>query len=369
MSPQLEIVLLAVVVAAACALPGCLLVLRRMALMSDAISHSILLGIVLGFAIAGNLHSPLLILGAAVVGLLTVVLTETLVRTNQVKEDAAIGLVFPILFSLGVILITKYFSGIHLDIDAVLVGEIAYAPLDRLHVNGTDLGPRAMWDVCAVGLINLAFVWIFYKELKLTTFDPGLAKALGFMPGLLGYALMALVSLTTVVSFDAVGSILVVALMIAPPATAYLLCDRMSQMLVVSVCFGALAAISGYMLAHALDASIAGAMAVMCGVWFGLVLLLAPERGLISLWLLRRRQRWIFATHMLAIHLLQHEGTPVESTESAVRHMGEGLRWSDGFAQGVISHSLDSGLIQRVGEQLSLTGLGRETAREVLTRT
>jgi manganese/zinc/iron transport system permease protein len=367
-TPQIEIVLLALVIAAACALPGCLLVLRRMSLMSDAISHAILLGIVLGYFVAGSLDSPLLMAGAALIGVLTVALTELVIRTKQVKEDAAIGLVFPVLFSLGVILITRYFSGVHLDIDAVLVGEIAFAPFDRVHFGGHDLGPRAFWNALTMAVLNAAFIWTLYKELKVCTFDAGLAAAQGFRPTLLSYALMTLVSLTAVVAFDAVGSILVVALMIAPPATALLLTNRLSHMFFVSIAFGALAAVTGYMLAHAVDGSIAGAIAVMCGVLFGLVLLLAPERGLLSQWLLRRRQRWLFATHMLAIHLLQHEGTPAENTESAVRHMGEGLRWSDEFAKGVIAQSMDLGLITRAGEQLMLTALGRETAREVLSR-
>jgi manganese/zinc/iron transport system permease protein len=368
MTPQAEIVLLAIVVAAACALPGCLLVLRRMALMSDAISHAILLGIVLGFYVARSLDSPLLMLGAAAVGVLTVALTELIVRTRQVKEDTAIGLVFPVLFSLGVILITRSFSGIHLDIDAVLVGEIAFAPFDRILVNSNDLGPRGLWNAGAMAVLNAAFIWLLYKELKLSTFDSALAQSQGFRPVLLNYALMTLVSLTAVVAFDAVGSILVVALMIAPPGAALLLTNRLSHMYMLSVGLGAVAAVGGYMLAHAVDGSIAGAMAVMCGVLFGLALLLAPERGLLNQWALRRRQRWLFATHMLAIHLLQHEGTAAELTESAVRHMGEGLRWTEDFAQSVIAHALDSGLITRRGEQLLLTALGRETAREVLSR-
>jgi manganese/zinc/iron transport system permease protein len=339
-----------------------------MALMSDAISHAILLGIVLGFLITHTVDSPLLLVGAAATGLLTVVLTETLVRTRQIKEDAAIGLVFPALFSIGVILITRYASQVHLDVDAVLIGEIAYAPLNRLILAGRDFGPRGLWDMGAVLLLNVGFIVAFYKELKLSTFDPALAAAFGFLPGVLGYALMALVSLTAVSAFDAVGSILVVALMIAPPATAYLLTDRLSHMLVLSAGFGALSAMTGYLLAHWLDASIAGAMAVMCGVWFCVALVLAPERGLLSQWLLRRRQKWEFAAHMLAIHLLQHEGTAEESSESAVRHMGEGLRWSGEFANAVIAHALDDGLIERASGQLMLTPLGRETARELMSR-
>ena len=141
---QLEIQLIALVVAVACALPGVFLVLRRMAMMSDAISHAILLGIVIAFFIVEDITSPFLIIGAALTGVLTVTLVELLHRTRLVKEDAAIGLVFPALFSLGVILISRYAGDVHLDVDAVLLGELAFAPFDRLVIAGRDIGPTAL---------------------------------------------------------------------------------------------------------------------------------------------------------------------------------------------------------------------------------
>ena len=204
-SGQIEIQLLAVVVAVACALPGTFLVLRRLALVSDAISHSILLGIVLGFFVAGDVNSPLLLLGAALVGLLTVVLVSLLQRTGLVKEDAAIGLVFPALFSIGVILISRYANDVHLDLDAVLLGELAFAPFDRLVFWGWDFGPISLVVMSLILALNLTAVTVFWKELKLSTFDPALAVALGFTPALVQYGLMSLVSLTAVGAFDAVG--------------------------------------------------------------------------------------------------------------------------------------------------------------------
>src|SRR5215207_5999608 len=197
---QIEIQAIAIVVAAACALPGVFLVLRRTAMMSDAISHTVLLGIVLTYFIVQDLASPLLIVGAAATGLLTVWLVGLLSRTRLVKEDAAIGLVFPALFSLAVIFISRFARGVHLDVDMVLLGELAFAPFDRLNVFGLDL-PRALVVMGAILLLNLAFILLFYKELKLATFDAALAATLGFAPALLHYALMALVSLTAVGAF------------------------------------------------------------------------------------------------------------------------------------------------------------------------
>ena len=365
MSTYLEIQLIAVIVGVACALPGVFLVLRRMAMMSDAISHTVLLGIVLGFFAIGSLESPLLVLAAAAVGVLTVSLVELLIRTRLVRQDAAIGLVFPALFSIAVILISRFARGVHLDVDAVLLGELAFAPLDRVLVAGLDL-PRSLIVMGTILLLNVAFIALFYKELKLTTFDAGLAVALGFSPALLHYGLMIMVSVTAVGAFDAVGSILVVALMITPPAAAYLLTDRLSRMLLYSAALAAAGAVGGFWLAVALDANVAGAMAAMLGVLFLGVFLLAPSRGLLAQARRRGRQRWEFAQTALAIHLLNHENTPQMAAECRVDHLHYHLRWEPTFATTVVGQAERAGLIQRSNGDLRLTADGRERAQTAL---
>jgi manganese/zinc/iron transport system permease protein len=363
---ELEIQAIAVVVAVACALPGVFLVLRRMALMSDAISHTVLLGIVLAFFVTRSLASPLLIFGAAATGVLTVVLVETLRRTNLVREDASIGLVFPALFSIAVVLIARYAGSVHLDTDAVLLGELAFAPFRRLHVGGVDVGPRALWVMSGVLLLNVIVIVAFYKELKLTTFDPALAAALGFSPAVMHYGFMSLISVTAVGAFDAVGSVLVVALMIAPPAAAYLLSDRLSMVLVLSVVVAAGSALAGFWAAWLADASIAGSMATVAGVSFGGALLLAPERGLIAQSRRRSRQRQEFATLMLAIHLHNHEDTPEADEENRESHLGQHLRWSGAFAQRIVRRAESAGWLTRDGDALRLTASGRAAARKGL---
>ncbi len=365
--PELEIQLIAAVVAVTCALPGVFLVLRRMALMSDAISHAILLGIVLGFFLVGDIASPVLIAAAAATGVLTVSLVELLNRTRLVKEDAAIGLVFPALFSIGVILLSRYAGNVHLDIDAVLLGELVFAPFNRLVLGRFDLGPKILWVMLGVLALNAAFLTVFYKELKLTTFDAALAAALGFSPGLLHYLFMTVVSITAVGAFDAVGSILVVALMIAPPSTAYLLTDRLSVMIGLSAGIGVLSAVAGYWMSYALDVSIAGSMATMTGVVFGTAFLLAPERGVFATARRHARQRWEFAQTMLAIHLLNHEGAADAAAESRMDHLHEHLRWEDGFARRVVERATRRGLVYlATPERLRLTGRGRLLAREAI---
>lgn len=366
MSPEIEIQIIASVVAAACALVGVFLVLRRLALMSDAISHSILLGIVLAFFVTEDTSSPLLIAAAAATGVLTVSLVELLNRTGLVKEDASIGVVFPLLFSIGVILITRYAGDVHLDVDAVLLGELAFAPFDRFEVAGYDLGPRILLVMLVILLLNIAFISLFYKELKLATFDTLLAGALGFAPGLLHYLFMTLVSVTAVGAFDATGSILVVALMIAPPAAAYLLTERLPVMLILSVVVGVASAIGGYWMARSLDASIAGSMATIAGLLFALAWTFAPQRGLLSLAVRRKRQRREFAETMLAVHLLNHEDSPQASTENCVEHLGEHLSWSPHRVSEVVEGAERRRLIVRdEAGGLMLTDRGRETAREV----
>lgn len=365
-APQLEIQLIASVVAVACALPGAFLVLRRMAMMSDAISHSILLGIVLAFFLVRDLSSPFLVLAAALAGRLTVSLVEWLRRTKRVREDAAIGLVFPAMFSAGVILISRYAGSVHLDVDSVLLGELAFAPFRRLVLFGVDMGPKSLSLMSAILLLNLAFILVFYKELKVATFDEALAGALGLAPAAIHYALMSLVAVTAVGAFDAVGSILVVALMIGPPATAYLMTDRLSRMLALSALIGVACAVGGYWAAHWLDASIAGCMATVAGLLFLAAFLAVPGRGLVAVTLRRARQRIEFARTMLVVHLYHHEGLPEERRENRVEHLQEHLRWAPDFAGRVVSAARRSGMVSQDDGVLLLTEEGREQAKRAM---
>jgi len=362
MSPELEIVLIAVVTAAAASLPGTYLVLRRTALVSDAISHAILPGIVVAFFLTRDLSSPLLLLAAAITGVLTVVLIEALIRSRLVPADASIGLVFPALFSIGVILISRYAGDVHLDTDSVLLGELAFAPFDRLRVGGADLGPRALWTMGAILLLNLLVIGVAWKELKVATVDPGLAAALGFSPAVVHYSLMTMVSITAVGAFDAVGSILVVALMIAPPATAYLLADRFAPMLWLGVAVAAVAAVLGYGAAYVLDVSIAGSMAAACGLLFGLAFLLAPRRGLLAQERRRAAQRLDLGVRMLAVHLLHHQDTVTAAEECRISGLHRHLQWSAGRTQQVVREAEQRSLVERSGELLHATDAGRRLA-------
>lgn len=361
----LEIQLIAVMVSVACALPGTFLVLRKMSMMSDSITHTILLGIVLAFFLTQDLSSPILITGAALIGVVTVWLTETVTRTRLVSEDSAIGLVFPLLFSIAIILITRYAGSVHLDTDSVLLGELAFAPFDRMTVFGRDLGAKAIYTSGFLLLLNAAFIIFCYKELKVVTFDPMLAAAMGFSPVLLHYSLMTLVSLTAVGAFEAVGSVLVVAFMIGPPVTAYLLTDDLKKMLMLSCGFGAASGILGYQFASVLDVSIAGSMAVVTGLIFFVTFLLAPHRGLAAVLMRKRRQQREFAGATLLLHICNHQNTPEEEEENGIDTISKHLHWDDKKLKKVIQMLIRENKIELCKEIYVPTALGVQKGKEM----
>lgn len=352
MSPTLAILLVGSTVAASCALVGSFLVLRKMALLGDAISHAVLPGIAIAFLLSGSRAALPMVLGAGALGVITVFFVETLSHSRRLKEDAAIGVVFPALFSLGVILISRFASQVDLDLDCVLYGEIAYTPWDLLLVGGRSLGPKALWVTGGVLLVDLVLILSLYKELKVSTFDPGLAASLGFSPVLLHYVLMTAVSLTVVGSFESVGAILVVAMLIVPPATAYLLTDKLGKLLGLAVALGIGSSVGGYWLAHWWDCSISGAMATVAGATFLLAFLLSPRYGLLARGFTLRRLGERLASQLLLLHLEKgHRRLPLETLE---RRFG----WTPARVQRVLRRLERAGWVEQGEGGLTLTAEG-----------
>ncbi|WP_261843324.1 metal ABC transporter permease [Aliamphritea ceti] len=278
MTHELWIFLIASLMATSCALVGSLMVLRRMAMIGDALSHTVLLGLVLAFMLTGERSLTVMFVGATVVGLVTVFLTDLLNRMGKLQKDACIGIVFTFLFALAIILISAYTGEIDIDQEHLLYGEIAFAPFDTFEWQGQDVGPRAFWSLLFVTVANLLFIVIGYRHLQTVAFNASLATALGMSVNLIHYALTTMVSLTTVASFEAVGAILVVAMLVIPANTAYLFCRSIQGMLIWSVIFAIAASISGYYLAVWADASISAAIAMMSGFIFILILItVGPE--------------------------------------------------------------------------------------------
>ena len=270
---EVECLRLVLAVAAACAVPGTWLVVRRQAMTGDAVSHVLLFGVVVGYLVIRDPDSPLLQLAAAASGLLAVGLVELLRRTGRVAGDAALGLVFPALFAAGSLLASLYLRGTHLDVDAVLLGHAEFASLtDPVSVGGVPLGRRPAAVLWALFGLSVALSATLWKPLAVTSFDPGFAAGLGFRPGLVQGGLLAVVSLTTVAAFDAVGPVLVVAFLAVPAMTARLLTDRLRWVLAGAVGIGLVGGLVGVRLAFATGTPVAGAAAVVLGGLFLLAL-------------------------------------------------------------------------------------------------
>ncbi|WP_342472589.1 metal ABC transporter permease [Metasolibacillus sp. FSL H7-0170] len=260
------VILTGVLVGATCGIAGVFLILRKMSMIADAISHTVLFGIVMAFIITQSLNGLWMLVGAAIAGILTAYLVQ-LLQSSGIQEDAAIGVTFTTLFALGVLLITLFAGNVHLDVEHVLMGEISFVPWDKWTILSITM-PKAVWMLLLVLVINVAFLMLFYKEMKLSTFDYVYAATIGLPVILLHYAFMTTISLTTVAAFDSVGAILVVAMLIGPAATAYLISKSIKEMFVWSVSFGVVSALVGYYAAKWLDTSIAGMMASVVGIFF-----------------------------------------------------------------------------------------------------
>lgn len=361
------ILLTGILVGVSGALLGSFLVLRGNAMLTDAISHSIVFGIIVVWLLTGQMSGPVQVLGAALTGVLTVVLSELLARSRLVKMDAAIGLVFPALFAAGVLLISIYARDVHIDVETVLLGEIGFVWLNTVMLWGQQV-PIAVATLGAVLVVNLVFVLALWKELKLTTFDPGLAAALGFLPGVLHYAVLTLTSVTAVAAFDAVGAILFIAFVIVPPATAYLLTRRLWGVVVLAVALSVAACVAGYVLALRWNVSIAGMMASMTGVWFALALLFAPGHGLVAQALGQRSKRLDHDCRALVAHLFTHQDTPAMAEENTLRALVDHLRWPEPRARAAILRAHDRDLIERRAGLLTLRPKGNAEAEAIFGR-
>ena len=351
--------------ATACALLSPFLVLRKLSMVSDAISHSVLLGIVLAFFIVKDVGSPLLIVGAALFGVITVFAVEFLSGTGLVKNDDAVGIVFPMFFALAVVLITKFARNVHLDTDIVLMGEVIIAPLNRAEFLGMDL-PKAFVQMGILFIVNLLFIIIFFKELKITTFDKGFAKLAGFSSVALFYALMTLSSLTAVTAFDAVGAILVVSFLITPGAAAYLISKDLKVMIAISVGYAVINSVLGYVLSLLMNVSMSGMTAAVAGVTF-LITFLFNREGLITAIFIRLKRKSELKPELFLTHIGNHSGKKEELEELGLGSIRDHLKWKQAEVDKIAGRLIRRGLIRiDIGKNIyDLTEKGREKFVEI----
>ena len=263
------IIFTATLIAISCGLLGVFMMLRKMSMTGDAISHAVLPGIVIGFFISGSQRGLEVIIGAGILGILATLIIDWLRKKARVQLDASIGITFTLLFAIGIILINLLAYKVDLDQECVLYGEIAYLPIDLwISDSGINFGPRIMWlAVLNLGLV-LTFILLLYKELTITSFDESFSLVIGLPAGAINLALMSMVSYTTVSSFEAVGAILVVALFVVPPATAFLWTKKLVPLIQLTCVLGVVISILGYYLAYLMDSSIAGMIVAVSGVVF-----------------------------------------------------------------------------------------------------
>jgi manganese/zinc/iron transport system permease protein len=231
-------------------------------MIGDAISHAVLPGIVVAYYFSEDKASIFLLLGATLTGVLTSLIIDFLSKKAKIQGDASIGITYTLLFAVGMIMISGWMQGnVDIDLDCVLYGDIALVNMDKVIVDGNlYVGPRAFYiEFLGFAIIGLC-LWIGFKGFKLLSFNEDYARSLGIATGRWHYFLMGLVSLTTVVSFEVVGAVLVVGFLIIPAATAQLMTDKLKPMLLYACGFGILAVIIGYFTAVYFDVSITGSM-------------------------------------------------------------------------------------------------------------
>ncbi|MEM7577899.1 MAG: metal ABC transporter permease [Planctomycetota bacterium] len=360
-----------------CGLLGNFLLLRRVSLMGDAISHSVLPGLVVAFLVTSSRNPLLMFAGAAVAGVLTVVLIEWVKKWSRVEPGAAMGVVFSVMFALGVLLIEQAAARhVDLDADCVLYGQLE--TLAWFEAPSTLAGvwswatieavPRQVWLLLFTCVFAFVVVALLFKELRIAAFDPELATAQGIHAGVMHYVLMVFVAAATVASFEAVGSILVIAMLIAPAATARLLTDRLWSQIAVSLAVAVASVLLGYFGATAIPAlfeapsvSAAGSITVVAGVLVIVAAVGSPSHGvLVRSWrreLLRRKA----AIDDLLTSLLRFDESGLsaagfdELVQAGLRHPVRITRWASA-----------RGLVQDRHEPIALTPAGRRRALIVL---
>ena len=352
MSLELWTLAIAVVTAISCSLCGSLLVVNRQAMVSEGLNHALLPGLAFAFWIWRDYNSPWLLIAAAASGLVMIWLSEAFQRTKLLDADASLGIVFAGMFSLGVLFVSNFLKQTHFHQDCIIEGNLAIASLDRLKIGGWDLGPKSWIVMLSIFTVQLLFVIVCYKELKAALFDPELASRFGLRPKLFQLFWLSIVSLTTVAAFNVAGSILIVALMIAPPAAAYLVTTRLHSLLFVSALIGAASAFIGFYASLSLDVAPTAPIASSAGVVFLLILFLSPQNGfIVTQWGHWRRNRETL--ECLVLQWIQ-DGLQERSTFPP-RASGPFTKW-----RYILNRLKRQTLIDQSGDQLVLTPAGQE---------
>ena len=362
---MIESLYILIITSLACAVLGVFLVLRRLSMVSDAISHSVLLGIVIGYFVTKDIGSVLLIIGASLFGVLTTVCIELLIKSKRVTEDASVGIIFPLFFSIAVILITRYARNVHLDTEVVLIGEIILAPLHRINFLGLSL-PKALVQMSFVLLINIVFIAVFFRKLKISSFDPVYAGVAGIAGAGLYYVFMALVSFTAVSAFESVGAILTISFFISPAASAYLISKDLKITIFLAAVYAVVNSCIGYFLAVKFNVSMSGMCALVSGLTFMITIAVYPG-GIITKIIRYVKNKNRFSRELLILHIDNHTGKKNALGELGYSTIREHIAWSDSKLKYVLDKLIKKGYVYRAKERgvYSLTETGKKLSDDI----
>lgn len=362
---MIESLYILIITSLACAVLGVFLVLRRLSMVSDAISHSVLLGIVIGYFVTKDIGSVLLIIGASLFGVLTTVCIELLIKSKRVTEDASVGIIFPLFFSIAVILITRYARNVHLDTEMVLIGEIILAPLHRINFLGLSL-PKALVQMFFVLLINTVFIAVFFRKLKISSFDPVYAGVAGIAGAGLYYVFMALVSFTAVSAFESVGAILTISFFISPAASAYLISKDLKITIFLAAVYAVVNSCIGYFLAVKFNVSMSGMCALVSGLTFMITIAVYPG-GIITKIIRYIKNKNRFSRELLILHIDNHTGKKNALGELGYSTIREHIAWSDSKLKYVLDKLIKKGYVYRAKERgvYSLTETGKKLSDDI----
>lgn len=339
-----------------CSLLGVFLVLRDMSMIADAIAHSVLLGIVIAFFITQDIGSMWLLVGAAIFGVITVAVIELIGKSRRVARSDAIGVVFPMFFSLAVVLISRYARNVHIDTDVVLMGEVIFTSLDTVEIGGIML-PTGFIKMLIITIINIFFILIFYKPLKISSFDEEYAILLGIPIGIIFYGFMTLTSLTAVMAFDSVGSILVLSFFITPAATSYIVSKDLKGMLIFSVIFSIINCTIGTVLAIYLNSSLTG-MCAFVGMMIFIIVVVLNKKGILFNYMRNKKILSRVRCDMFVIHIGNHLGDGTSVSENGVSNIHNHLVWSKKELKDTTRYLIDNGIIYISDDEYKLTDEG-----------
>ncbi len=333
-----------------CGLIGTYIMLRRMSLIGDALAHAVLPGVVVSFIVAGKSEVALFI-GAVISGILTVLLIGFVNRNSKIKEDTSIGIIFTGAFALGILLVSQL-KQVHIDLSSYLFGDVL----------GVSTGDITLSLIIMVTIILC--IILFYKQLLLTSFDPTMAMTIGISTTLVHYMLMTLLSMSIVAGLQSVGVILIIAMLITPPATAYLLSNSLKKILVLSSLFGMLSAVAGLYLSYHFNFASGASIVLVAVTMFMLAFLFSPKEGVVTK-LIRRRgaSRLVLIEDVIKLsYRFSGDENKTELTDKIANELGI----SNGKVESAIRTLIGKGLMNRVDGKCILTDDGKKYATRLI---